>query len=505
MGRTIALFAAVLAAFLLIPLLLAAQEPVLAVRAPADTVRLSLEDALRRAEDASESVGIARAGLDRARGQERQARSGYLPQVFAGASFTRTLESQFGGLAEGDADTAGGPIGSCDGYRPDPLLPLDQRVAELERAVDCAVNSSPFGGALPFGQANNWNLGLSLTQTIFDWQLYGRSSAAAAVRRAAAIGVEVERAQLVLDVATAYWDALLADRLAAIAESTLVQTERTLRDVELGRAVGTQPEFDLLRARVERDNQRPVVIRRQNVRELATIRLRQLLDLPQGTPLVLVSEIPVPEAIETVAVPAPAAELRAAADTLGGERAGVLATAEELRAAEGLHRAAVGEALPVLSVGTDYARIGFGDEVVPAWDRWVNDWTVYARLSVPLFTGGRLAGRRDEARADLREAELRLKSARELSARDSVAVLRDRTAAEASWEASRGVVSQAARAYEIAEVRFREGISTQTELSDSRLGLEDARANEAVAAREVLVARLREVLLPWLPLGSGER
>ncbi|HSE28766.1 MAG TPA: TolC family protein, partial [Gemmatimonadales bacterium] len=209
--------------------------------------------------------------------------------------------------------------------------------------------------------------------------------------------------------------------------------------------------------------------------------------------------------IETVAVPAPAAELRAAADTLGGERAGVLATAEELRAAEGLHRAAVGEALPVLSVGTDYARIGFGDEVVPAWDRWVNDWTVYARLSVPLFTGGRLAGRRDEARADLRDAELRLKSARELSARDSVAVLRDRTAAEASWEASRGVVSQAARAYEIAEVRFREGISTQTELSDSRLGLEDARANEAVAAREVLVARLREVLLPWLPLGSGER
>ncbi|HSE27168.1 MAG TPA: TolC family protein, partial [Gemmatimonadales bacterium] len=294
MGRTIALFAAVLAAFLLIPLLLAAQEPVLAVRAPTDTVRLSLEEALRRAEDASESVGIARAGLDRARGQERQARSGYLPQVFAGASFTRTLESQFGGLAEGDADTAGGPIGPCDGYRPDPLLPLDQRVAELERAVDCAVNSSPFGGALPFGQANNWNLGLSLTQTIFDWQLYGRSSAAAAVRRAAAIGVEVERAQLVLDVATAYWDALLADRLAAIAESTLVQTERTLRDVELGRAVGTQPEFDLLRARVERDNQRPVVIRRQNVRELATIRLRQLLDLPQGTPLVLVSEIPVP-------------------------------------------------------------------------------------------------------------------------------------------------------------------------------------------------------------------
>lgn len=504
MRTTIALFAAVLAAFLLIPVLLAAQEPVVALRAPADTVRLTLDDALRLAERGSEAVGIARAGLDRARGQERQARSGFLPQLTGTASYTRTLESQFGGLAAGGSDSAGGPVGPCNGYRPDPALPLDQRVAELERALDCTVNSSPFGGSLPFGQANNWSLGLSLSQTVFDWRLHGRSSAAAAVRRAAAIAVDVERAQLVLDVATAYYDAVLADRLAAVAESTLVQAERTLRDVELGREVGTQPEFDLLRARVARDNQRPVVIRRQNAQELARVRLRQLLDLPQGVPLALASDIPVPGAGVRGDVPVPAGELLAAADTLGGERAGVRATAERLRAAEGLHRAAVGEALPVLSVGSDYARVGFGDAVVPAWDRWVNDWTVYARLSVPLFTGGRLSGRRAEARADLHEAELRLQSARELASRDSVATLRNRAAAESAWDASRGAVAQAARAYEIAEVRFREGVSTQTELSDARISLAEARANEAQAARDLLVARLRQVLLPWLPLGAAE-
>jgi outer membrane protein TolC len=504
MRKTVVLFAAVLAAFLLIPVLLAAQEPVLALRPPADTVRLTLDDALRLAERGSETVGIARAGLDRARGQERQARSGFLPQLSGTASYTRTLDSQFSGLASGDSDGGGGPVGPCDGYRPDPSLPLDQRVAELERALDCTVNSNPFGGNLPFGQANNWSLGLSLSQTVFDWKLHGRSSAAAAVRRAAAIGVDVERAQLVLDVATAYYDAVLAHRLAAIAESTLVQTERTLHDVELGHQVGTQPEFDLLRARVARDNQRPVVIRRQNALELALVRLRQLLDLSQGAPLALASDIPVAAADAPANVPAPAVELVAAADTLGGERAGVRATAERLRAAEGLHRAAVGEALPVLSVGSDYARVGFGDEVVPAWDSWVNDWTVYARLSVPLFTGGRLSGRRAEARADLHEAELRLRSARELAARDSVAALHNRASAASAWDASRGAVVQAVRAYEIAEVRFREGVSTQTELSDSRLDLAQARANEVQAARDLLVARLREALLPWLPLGAGE-
>jgi outer membrane protein TolC len=502
MRKAIAFFAAVLAAFLLIPVLLAAQEPVLALRAPADTVRLTLEDALRRAETGSEVLGIARAGLDRARGQERQARSGYFPQLAAGASYTRTLESQFSGFAEG-ADTAAGPVGPCTGYRPDPSLPLDQRVAELERGLDCSVNSAPFGGALPFGQANNWSLGLSLSQTVFDWSLYGRAGAASAIRRASAIDLDTERAQLVLDVATAYYDAVLSERLVGIAESTLVQTERTLRDVELGHEVGTQPEFDLLRARVARDNQLPVVIRQRNGRELAYVRLRQLLDLPQGVLLALTEEITVTELAEPATLPTPAREIRAAADTLGGERAEVLASAERLRAAEGLQQAATGEALPVLSVGSDYARIGFGDDVVPDWGQWVNDWTVYAQVSVPLFTGGRLAGRRDEAAADRRDAELRLRAARELAARDSVAVLVDREAAEETWRASRGAAGEAARAYEIAEVRFREGISTQTELADSRLGLQLARANEVQAARDVLVARLREALLPWLPLGAG--
>src|SRR5690606_2915031 len=136
----VVLFAAVLAAFLLIPVLLAAQEPVLALRPPADTMRLTLDDALRLAERGSEAVGIARAGLDRARGQERQARSGFFPQLLGSAAYTRTLESQFGGLAEGGPDSTAGPVGPCDGYRPDPALPLDQRVGELERAVDCAVN-----------------------------------------------------------------------------------------------------------------------------------------------------------------------------------------------------------------------------------------------------------------------------------------------------------------------------------------------------------------------------
>lgn len=73
-------------------------------------------------------------------------------------------------------------------------------------------------------------------------------------------------------------------------------------------------------------------------------------------------------------------------------------------------------------------------------------------------------------------------------------------AAEAGWQASAGTVEQAARAYKIAELRYREGISTQTELLDSRIQLQQAQAARARAARDLQVAKVRIALLPALPI-----
>ena len=75
-------------------------------------------------------------------------------------------------------------------------------------------------------------------------------------------------------------------------------------------------------------------------------------------------------------------------------------------------------------------------------------------------------------------------------------------AAEAAYQASTGTTQLAERAYEIAQVRYREGISTQTELADSRLLLQQAQAQRALAARTLQVTRLRLALLRDLPLGA---
>src|SRR5438477_6140790 len=81
---------------------------------------LALDEAVRIAEAQSEAIRIARAGVDRAHGQQYQARSQFLPQINGSASYTRTLASQFSSLGGSgpavDTTKPAPPPAPCDQY-----------------------------------------------------------------------------------------------------------------------------------------------------------------------------------------------------------------------------------------------------------------------------------------------------------------------------------------------------------------------------------------------------
>jgi outer membrane protein TolC len=156
--------------------------------------------------------------------------------------------------------------------------------------------------------------------------------------------------------------------------------------------------------------------------------------------------------------------------------------------------------LPTVNLATSYGKIGFPSGAFPGWNDFRTNWTAGVNVAMPVFTGGRLKADELSARADLTEAEAELKQSRELAVLDSATAEQDLAAAQAVWEASAGTIEQAERAYQIAELRNREGLSTQLELSDSRLSLQVAEANRAQAARDLQVARAHVALLPNLPV-----
>ena len=145
--------------------------------------------------------------------------------------------------------------------------------------------------------------------------------------------------------------------------------------------------------------------------------------------------------------------------------------------------------------------IAYAYDPLPAFKQ--RDWTVGAAVSLPLLDGGRRKANRAIAEATLEESRQQLQLVQELSDLDQRSAHATWRAARAAWEASSGTVEEAQRAYQIADVRYREGLSTQLELNDARLALERAEASRAQAARDLQVTRSRLALLPDLPVGGG--
>jgi outer membrane protein TolC len=242
------LLGAVSAVLLAAPRPAAAQTPAVATPAvqtsPARAPRaLSLDDAVRLAERQSEAVRIAEAGALRARGQFLQARSQILPQLNATGAYQKQLQNQFQALQRSV------PAAAPDPARPvtlcTPELPAGataaERTAALAQARTCPASDGGLGAAFrAFASPNNIILGLSGSQVLFaGGRVSAGLQAATAARRAADIAIGAARAQVTLDVAQAYYDAALSDRLVAIAESSLVQTERAFRQTAVARRWAT--------------------------------------------------------------------------------------------------------------------------------------------------------------------------------------------------------------------------------------------------------------------------
>jgi outer membrane protein TolC len=184
-------------------------------------------------------------------------------------------------------------------------------------------------------------------------------------------------------------------------------------------------------------------------------------------------------------------------------RAPVRQLEQAVVAQEGLLRAAKADRFPQVQIVSGFQRLYFPNEFFPDFGQARQNWTVGVQTSLPLFTAGRLRGNEMVAQANLDETRQRLNQTRELTELDSRIAMTQLEQAQSAYLASAGTADQAKRALDIDQLRYSEGISTQTDLAQSRILFEQATANRAVAARNLAVARLRVQLLTDLPLQLG--
>jgi outer membrane protein TolC len=485
----------------MIPLLLSsvamAQEP----------TSFSIEDAIRRALETSESVATSEAAVQAAKGQGWSARSGFGPQVYGTLAYTHTFESEY------------------DYFEEPPFVVEDGSDTGATTGKKTPTETAAFDPTLFFGQEDAWRADLIATQPIVAPAAIAATRLANASLDVAKLDLESARASETLSAARAYFDAALADQLLAIGEATLAQVTTTLDHAKLAKDLGRQSEFELLRAQVEVENQRVVVAQLRRGREQAYLQLAMALDVPEGTSIELTSPLDAGAQPNIGDVARDLAGVRESS-----ARAAVTRAEKSVRMSKDNVFFVRAQAMPTLSASLDYQKVrypddpwifdkpdpfGEGDHVgvdgAPATPddmykelhAWHTNFYVGATLTVPLFGFGRAFGENLSARAGVHQAEAGLELTEQAAAADSRDAQLALDTAQAQWDATAGTVEVAQRAYDIGTVRFDEGVSTQTELSDARILLEQALANRAQAARDLQLARIRLALLPALPLSGS--
>jgi outer membrane protein len=442
-----------------------------AAQVPADTVALTLQEAVTRALATNEDVQTVRTQQALAEAQITQTRAGAFPQIAGGVVYNRTLASIFDNIQFGPAPEPGDDT-------PNPLA------------------------ALPFGQRNTWNASLSLTQPLYTGGRLGAALGIARnVRAAARLQVEEAEAEVALQVRSAYFQTILADQMVGIAREAYALADQTLQQVELFRRQGTASEFDVLRARVERDNLEPGIIEAQNARRLAELNLKRLINLPAGQSVAMVTPL----------APTVADIDRAALEAAMHRRPALRSLDEQIAARQGAVRVARADMLPSVAAAGNFAYQAFPQQVTPFDADWRRDWSVSVQASIPIFNGFRTRGQIDQARAELRLAELQRAQVRQGLEIELEAALGEFDAARAQIEARGATVVQAQRTLELAELRFRSGLATQLDISNARLLLQQARVNQAQALFNYVnaLARLERasggevpLVQPRLPAGE---
>jgi len=440
----------------------------------ADTLRLSIEDAVTRMLRSSDEARAAWQIVESADAQVTSARAAAFPQVRLTSSSQQVLKNAR---------------------------------AEMVSQV--------------FGQKYTYNTTLNTQQALFQGgRILSAAMVAGSVRGAARMDLAETRARLAVDIQRAYFNAAYLAKIAELQAQNLELSTNRVAQTEQLFAAGRVARFDLLRARVERANLEPLALQAASDRDVAGLEVRRLLDIPVDQPLLLTSTLE-PKLVRDLAARAGA---DAAPDAL---RASVRSAELNLKAKRAGVRVSRADLLPQLNFTFNYGYLalptvnGFptvmGRLTEAACPRgsaagkicqnngWFPDRNYAFTFSWNVFDGLRAKGNLDLAQAQAEIAEITLMQVREAATLDVSRARNELTRAIAAFGARQENSAQADEAYQLAVLRYQRGMGTQLEVSDAQYQLLTARSTEVKATFDLYlaVADLSRVRGRDIPLPNG--
>jgi outer membrane protein len=334
-------------------------------------------------------------------------------------------------------------------------------------------------------------VGAGVSQLITD---FGRTANLAASSRLQASAADqsalATREQVLLEVDRSYFGALQAQGVQAVARQTVDTRQLLLDRVSILAANKLKSDLDVSFAQVGLEDARLLLEKAQNDVDSTLATLSTVLGYREQRPFTLADEVsvPVPAAADVTQLIEQALRDRPELASLRDQRDAALHLARSLRDAR----------LPTIS-----AVLAAGD--APSHDVRLPD-TYSAggiQVSVPLFAGGFYQARQREAELRARAAAESLRAVEDNVSRDVRIAWLSLNNARERRRTTGQLRRYAARAYELADARYRAGSSSIVELSQAQLVLTAAQIDETTARYEVLIREADLNFQIGAPAGAG--
>lgn len=354
---------------------------------------------------------------------------------------------------------------------------------EMEANYTRLGNLSKFelaeGVKVSFVPEDNYVVRMMLTQILYAG---GQVNAALRLAQHAKEAVEIEREltqeAVIMMTSVYFFNAMLMEDLVRVSQETVDLIGAHLDIVKVMKEQGLVSEYDLLRTEVELANVQPQLIETRNSRELAYARLSDFVQWPRPIRR-LEGEFPrtIIEIDEQLLL-AQAMENRFELKLVDASR----------QMAEELLLIARGDRKPTVAFFSNYDWSNDEMDLMTGDTTWNEGWNLGLQGNWKLFTGFATSAKIAKAEGEIRLAEIeRKKTENALRLEVHEAVNAYQQAVELLQSQGKSI-EQAQKSLEIAEVRYKQGISTQLEVTDARTALSRARSNYAIAQHSLALA-----------------
>jgi outer membrane protein TolC len=368
-------------------------------------------------------------------------------------------------------------------------LLLPQVSAALNETVQ-TVNLRAIGIDIPFapsrvGPFQTVDARASLSQNVLNLTARERDRAGAEQVRSVTAMAQHARELLAYQLALAFAQALRAQSDAATLAEQAELSRKLLETAEQRFQGGIASRLDVTRSRQQVMALEQSLIETRNTLTAAKLRLTQLMYSQTTEAFEL---MPAPLASEELSSESALAEARRS-------RPDLLAAQSQVRAAEHRLASIKAQRYPVIQLRADYGQSGrkpFEN---------LNTFRVQGALSIPVFTGGRIAGEQVEAEGRLAELNAELDEVWVQVEAEVLAALSACEAARREGEVAARAVELARDEVELSSSRFMGGVADNTEVVNAQDRLARAEDNRvrALYRRDVATADLLRAI------GSAER